>query len=58
MVRAAEAAGVSVQTARKWVRRYEIERPSSLEDRSSRPHNIRRKNVTVSANLQARVLAL
>ena len=40
---AAEAAGVSRPTAYKWLRRYDCEGPSGLEDRSSRPHHIPRK---------------
>ena len=35
---AAEAAEVSVRTARKWVRRFEAEGEVGLLDRSSRPH--------------------
>jgi transposase InsO family protein len=35
---AAAAAGVSRQTATKWVRRYRECGPEGLEDRSSRPH--------------------
>jgi transposase InsO family protein len=35
---AAEMAGVSRQTATKWLRRFEREGPAGLEDRSSRPH--------------------
>ena len=35
---AAEAAEVSVRTARKWVRRFEAEGELGLLDRSSRPH--------------------
>ncbi len=35
---AAEAAGVSVRTARKWVARYRAEGTAGLQDRSSRPH--------------------
>lgn len=34
---AADMVGVSRQTAWKWLRRYEAEGPSGLEDRSSRP---------------------
>lgn len=34
---AAEAAGVSRQTAYRWLRRYRQEGPAGLEDRSSRP---------------------
>lgn len=40
---AAEAAGVSRQTAYKWLARYETEGEAGLEDRSSRPHHLRRK---------------
>jgi transposase InsO family protein len=36
---AAEAAEVSVRTARKWVRRYRAEGEPGLLDRSSRPYN-------------------
>ena len=36
---AAEAAEVSVRTARKWVRRYRTEGEAGLLDRSSRPHS-------------------
>lgn len=41
--RAAEAAGVSKQTAHKWLRRFAEGGPKALEDRSSRPHRIARK---------------
>lgn len=37
---AAEAAGVSRQTAHKWLGRYENEGEEGLQDRSSRPHRI------------------
>jgi transposase InsO family protein len=37
---AAEAAGVSVPTARKWVRRYREAGESGLEDRSSAPRRV------------------
>jgi transposase InsO family protein len=37
IARAAEASGVSRQTATKWVRRYRAEGVDGLEDRSSRP---------------------
>ena len=37
---AAEAAGVSEHTARKWVGRYRGEGVAGLSDRSSRPHRI------------------
>ncbi|AUZ55486.1 IS481 family transposase [Stenotrophomonas acidaminiphila] len=35
---AAHAAGVSVRTAYKWLKRYREEGPAGLADRSSRPH--------------------
>ena len=35
---AADAAGVSRRTARKWIKRYEEEGPAGLLDRSSRGH--------------------
>jgi transposase len=38
---AADAAEVSVRTARKWVRRYRGEGEPGLLDRSSRPHSSR-----------------
>jgi len=38
---AAEAAGVSLRTARKWLRRYEQEGLEGLVDRSSRPSRTR-----------------
>jgi transposase InsO family protein len=38
----AEAAGVCPRTVRKWVDRYRREGLSGLEDRSSRPHRLRR----------------
>jgi transposase InsO family protein len=38
VAKAAEAQGVSRQTAHKWVTRYRAEGWSGLEDRSSRPH--------------------
>ena len=37
----AEAAGVCLRTARKWVDRYRREGLAGLQDRSSRPHRIR-----------------
>ena len=40
---AAEAAGVSRQTAYKWLRRHAAEGRAGLSDRSSRPHRIARK---------------
>ena len=38
---AAEAAGVSLRTARKWLRRYEEQGVEGLADRSSRPRRTR-----------------
>jgi transposase InsO family protein len=38
---AAEAAGVSRQTAYKWLARYDAEGDPGLEDRSCRPHRLR-----------------
>ena len=35
---AAEAQGISRATGHKWVRRYRLEGPAGLADRSSRPH--------------------
>jgi transposase InsO family protein len=40
---AAEAAGVSERTARKWLARYRHEGPAGLRDRSSRPRRIGRR---------------
>ena len=37
---AARAAGVSRTTAYKWLRRFDAEGPTGLQDRSSRPHRI------------------
>ena len=37
---AAKSMGVSRQCAHKWVRRYDLEGASGLDDRSSRPHSI------------------
>ena len=39
LTQAAEAAEVSVRTARKWVRRHRAEGEPGLLDRSSRPHS-------------------
>ena len=41
MMPAAEAAGISVRTARKWYARYQSEGPDGLIDRSSRPYKTR-----------------
>lgn len=56
IARAAEAAGVSRQTATKWVRRWRTDREAGLEDRSSRPHRSPRSlpQPTVEAILVAR----
>jgi len=40
---AAEAAGVARQTAYKWLSRYDDEGAVGLEDRSCRPHRLRRR---------------
>ena len=40
---AAKAAGVSRQTAYKWLARYDTEGEAGLEDRSCRPHRLRRR---------------
>jgi transposase InsO family protein len=52
---AAEAAGVSTNTARKWVARFKEHGPSGLLDRSSRPH---RSPTQVPKNWQELVLEL
>ena len=38
----ATAFGVCCKTVRKWVERFQSEGPEGLEDRSSRPHRLRR----------------
>jgi transposase InsO family protein len=38
----ADAFGVSIRTARKWVERFRSEGPEGLKDRSSRPRRLRR----------------
>src|SRR5439155_9408615 len=43
LAEAAEAAGVSGRTARKWLRRYRTEGREGLADRSSRPHRMPRR---------------
>ena len=43
LAQAAEAAGVSVRCARKWVGRYRAEGEAGLRDRSSAPHRIPRR---------------
>ena len=52
---AAAAFGVSVQTVRKWLRRYRAEGHAGLRDRSSRPHRSPRQ---VSARLERRIAQL
>ena len=49
---AAEAAGISLRTARKWLRRFETEGEAGLRDRSSRPDKTRS---TIDAELRARI---
>lgn len=49
---AAEAAGISVRTARKWLKRFEAQGEAGLLDRSSRPARTRS---TVDAELRARI---
>ncbi len=57
VAKAAEAQGVSRQTAHKWVTRYRSEGWPGLEDRTSRPHRSPRLTPpeTVEAILRARV---
>ena len=57
IAKAAEAQGVSRQTAHKWVTRYRAEGWSGLEDRTSRPHRTPRITPpeTVEAILRTRV---
>ena len=57
VAKAAEAQGVSRQTAHKWVARYRDEGWAGLEDRSSRPHRSPRLTPPdrVEAILRARV---
>jgi transposase InsO family protein len=52
---AAAAFGVSVQTVRKWVRRYQAEGREGLRDRSSRPHRSPRQ---VARRLERRIAQL
>jgi transposase InsO family protein len=51
---AAAAAGVSVRTTYKWLRRHRVGGPPALEDASSRPHRMPRRT---SSALTARILA-
>eukprot|EP01036_Dinobryon_divergens_P003903 gene3903-5161_t len=39
---AAAEAGISLRSARKWQKRFEIEGETGLRDRSSRPRKVRR----------------
>ena len=49
---AAEAAGISVRTARKWLKRFEAQGEAGLMDRSSRPARTR---TTVDTELRLRI---
>jgi len=51
LTEAAEAAGVSARTARKWVRRYREEGEAGLFDRSSAPRTVH--NVTPADRIEA-----
>ena len=51
----ASAFGVCERTVRKWVKRYRAEGPAGLQDRSSRPHRLRKPT---SATVVARIEAL
>jgi transposase len=51
LTEAAEAAGVSARTARKWVGRYRAEGEAGLLDRSSAPHRVH--NVTPPGRVEA-----
>jgi transposase InsO family protein len=51
LTEAAEAAGVSVRTAGKWVRRYRAEGEAGLHDRSSAPRRVH--NVTPTERVEA-----
>jgi len=55
LTQAAEAAGVSERTARKWLARYRAEGPGGLADRSSRPARIAR---TTAPERQRAVIGL
>jgi transposase InsO family protein len=52
---AAESMNVSRQCAHKWWRRYQLEGPGGLGDRSSRPHTSPRKT---PARVERRIVAL
>ena len=51
----ATATGVDVKTVRKWVKRFQAEGLAGLEDRSSRPHKLRRPT---SPEVSKRIVAL
>ena len=51
LTKAAEAADVSVRTARKWVRRYRVEGEAGLVDRSAAP--LRQPTRTSEERVQA-----
>jgi transposase InsO family protein len=51
---AATAAGVSVRTTYKWLRRHRLGGPDALQDASSRPHRVPRRT---SADLTAQIVA-
>jgi len=55
LIPAAEAAGISVRTARKWLERFEGEGEAGLWDRRSRP---RKTRASWDASLLARVAGL
>ena len=55
VTQAAEAAGVSEQTARKWLHRHRAEGPRGLWDRSSRP---RRMPTRTAPERERAILAL
>lgn len=54
LTKAAEAAEVSVRTARKWVRRHRAEGETGLLDRSSRPH----RSPTATPEQRVQLIAL
>ncbi len=51
---AAEAAGVSRQTAYRWLKRFREEGEAGLQDRSSRPH---RSSNRVSSETEERIVS-
>ncbi len=55
---AARSAGVSRPTAHKWLRRFQSDGASGLQDKSSRPHRIVLLNAPADSALQQKVLAL